>query len=169
TGGAGYIGSVTVERLRAKGANLVVLDDIARGHRESLDPAVPFCQGSVGDRALVARIVKEHAVNACVHFAALAYVGESVENPALYFENNVQQGIALLDSLIQAGVRRFVFSSSCTIYGEPAEVPITEDFPQWPKNPYGWTKFTMERLLETYDAAYGLKSVCLRSFNAFGP
>jgi len=168
TGGAGYIGSVTVERLWAQGSPIVVLDDLARGHREALDPAIPFYQGTTGDCALVTRIVKEHAIDSCVHFAALAYVGESVENPALYFQNNVQQGIALLEALVLAGVRRFVFSSSCTIYGEPAKVPITEDFPQWPKNPYGWTKFTLERLLETYDAAYGLKSICLRYFNASG-
>jgi UDP-glucose 4-epimerase len=168
TGGTGYIGSVTVERLRAKGQDVVVLDDLARGHRESLESDVPFYQGSCGDRALVTRIAQKHGVDSCVHFAALAYVGESVEKPSLYFENNVQQGISLLGALVEAGVRRFVFSSSCTVYGEPKKVPITEDFPQWPKNPYGWTKFTIERLLETYDAAYAMKSVCLRYFNASG-
>jgi UDP-glucose-4-epimerase GalE len=103
-----------------------------------------------------------------MHFAASAFVAESVEKPALYFENNVQQGISLVTALVDAGVRRFIFSSSCTVYGEQEKSPIAEDFPQWPKNPYGWTKFILERLLETYDTAYGLKSVCLRYFNAAG-
>ena len=168
TGGAGYIGSVTVERLTAKGESVVVLDDLAYGHRESIDADTPFYQGSVGDRGLLAQIAKEHEIESCVHFAALAYVGESVEKPALYFENNVQQGISLVSALMDAGVQRFIFSSSCTVYGEQEKSPIGEDFPQWPKNPYGWTKFTLERLLEAYDTAYGLKSICLRYFNAAG-
>jgi len=168
TGGAGYIGSVTVERLTTKGDQVVVLDDLAHGHRESIDPDIPFYQGSAGDRALIARIAKEHEIDSCLHFAALASVAESVENPALYFENNVQQGISLIGALVDAGVRHFVFSSSCTVYGEPEKMPIAEDCPQWPKNPYGWTKFTLERLLETYDTAYGLKSISLRYFNASG-
>ncbi|MGA8304464.1 MAG: UDP-glucose 4-epimerase GalE [Candidatus Acidiferrales bacterium] len=168
TGGAGYIGSVTVERLTAKGERVVVLDDLVYGHRESIDADIPFYQGSVGDQGLLARITKEHKIESCVHFAALAYVGESVEKPASYFENNVQQGISLVSALVDAGVRRFIFSSSCTVYGDQEKSPIGEDFPQWPKNPYGWTKFTLERLLEAYDTAYGLKSICLRYFNAAG-
>ncbi|HKS81583.1 MAG TPA: UDP-glucose 4-epimerase GalE [Candidatus Acidoferrales bacterium] len=168
TGGAGYIGSVTAERLRAKGEQIVILDDLFRGHREALDPATPFYQGRVGDAALVARILKEHEIEACVHFAALAFVGESVEQPAKYFENNVQQGVAFLSSLLAAGVRRFVFSSTCATYGEPEKMPISEDFPQWPTNPYGWTKLTLERVLASYDSAYGLKFVALRYFNAAG-
>jgi UDP-glucose 4-epimerase len=168
TGGAGYIGSVTVERLTIKGERVVVLDDLVYGHRESIDADVPFYQGSAGDRGLLARIAKEHRIESCIHFAALAYVGESVEKPALYFENNVQQGISLVSALMDAGVRRLIFSSSCTVYGEQEKSPIGEDFPQWPKNPYGWTKFTLERLLEAYDTAYGLKSICLRYFNAAG-
>ncbi len=168
TGGAGYIGSVTVERLRSKGERVVVLDDLARGHRASLDKDVPFYEGSVGDRALVARIAKEHAIEACVHFAAMAYVGESVAEPAKYFENNVEQGVALMGSLLKAGIRHVVFSSTCATYGEPEQMPISETCPQWPKNPYGWSKFTMERLLESYDHAYGLRFVALRYFNASG-
>lgn len=168
TGGAGYIGSVTVERLTTKDHHVVVLDDLAHGHRESIDPDIPFYQGSAGDRALIARIAREHEIDSCLHFAALASVAESVENPALYFENNVQQGISLIGALVDAGVRHFVFSSSCTVYGEPEKMPIAEDCPQWPKNPYGWTKFTLERLLETYDTAYGVKSISLRYFNASG-
>jgi len=168
TGGAGYIGSVTVERLTSKGESVVVLDDLGHGHRESCDAAIPFYQGSAGDRALVARIVKEHAIESCIHFASFISVGESQQNPAKYFENNVGQGISLLGALLHAGIRRFVFSSTAAVYGEPEKMPIGEDCPQWPKNPYGWTKFTLERLLETYDAAYGLKSISLRYFNASG-
>jgi UDP-glucose 4-epimerase len=168
TGGAGYIGSVTVERLTAKGEGIVILDDLAFGHLESIDADIPFYPGSAGDRTLVTRIAREHEIESCMHFAALAYVGESVEKPALYFENNVQQGISLVSALMDAGICRFVISSSCTVYGEPDKTPIGEDCPQWPKNPYGWTKFTLERLLESYDRAYGLKSICLRYFNAAG-
>ena len=144
TGGAGYIGSVTVERLTAKGESIVVLDDLAYGHLESIDSDIPFYQGSAGDRTLVTRIAREHEIESCMHFAGLAYVAESVEKPALYFENNVQQGISLVSALMDAGVRRFIFSSSCTVYGEQEKSPIGEDCPQWPKNPYGWTKFTLE-------------------------
>jgi UDP-glucose 4-epimerase len=168
TGGAGYIGSATVERLRAKGEEVVVLDDLARGHRAALDSDVPFYQGNVGDRELLARIAAKHKLESCVHFAALAYVGESVEDPAKYFENNVGQGTALMTGLVRAGVRRVVFSSTCATYGEPKEIPIREDCPQWPKNPYGWSKLVMERVLDSYDTAYGLKFVALRYFNAAG-
>src|ERR1700677_4680979 len=118
TGGAGYIGSVTVESLLEGGSSVVVLDDLYRGHRAALDPSVPFYEGKVGDRALVARIAAEHKIDACIHFAALAYVGESVSEPARYFENNVEQGIAFMGSLLAAGVRRVVFSSTCATYGE---------------------------------------------------
>ena len=168
TGGAGYIGSVTVARLTTNGESIVVLDDLSYGHREAIDAYIPFYQGSVGDRGLLAEIVKEHGIDSCMHFGASAFVAESVEKPALYFENNVQQGISLLNVLVDAGVRRFIFSSSCTVYGEVKRIPIGEDSPLWPKNPYGWTKFTLERILETYDTAYGLKSICLRYFNAAG-
>jgi UDP-glucose 4-epimerase len=168
TGGAGYIGSVTVERLIAKGESVVVLDDLSYGHREAIDAEVPFYDGPVGDRTLVARIVKDHAVESCVHFASLISVGESEARPVEYFENNVGQGISLVGALLKAGVRRFVFSSTAAVYGEPEKMPIGEDCPQWPKNPYGWTKFALERTLETYDTAYGLKSIYLRYFNASG-
>jgi UDP-glucose 4-epimerase len=168
TGGAGYIGSVAVERLRAKEEDVVVLDDLARGHRESLDKDVPFYEGRVGNRDLIARIAKEHEIEACLHFAALAYVGESVADPARYFQNNVEEGVALMGALLKAGVDRVVFSSTCATYGQPEQMPISELCPQWPKNPYGWSKLTMERLLESYDQAYGLKFVALRYFNAAG-
>lgn len=168
TGGAGYIGSVTAELLRAKGESVVVLDDLFRGHREAITSDLPFYHGKIGDPTLVGRIVKEHRIEECVHFAALAYVGESVENPALYFENNVEQGVGFVGALKQAGVRRIVFSSTCATYGEPKQIPITEQEPQWPANPYGWSKLLMERLLASYDHAYGLKFMSLRYFNAAG-
>jgi UDP-glucose 4-epimerase len=168
TGGAGYIGGVTAERLKARGESVVILDNLFRGHRASVDPDVPFYDGAVGDRALVARIFKEHRIEECVHFAALAYVGESVGEPSRYFENNVEQGIAFINVLLEAGIRRIVFSSTCATYGEAENVPIAETTPQWPKNPYGWTKLVMERVLDTYDHAYGLKFMSLRYFNAAG-
>ena len=168
TGGAGYIGSVTVDYLLSRGENVVVLDSLARGHRQALDAEVPFYQGEVGDSGLLAQIVREHELESCIHFAALAYVGESVREPKLYFENNVQKGIGLIGSLLQAGVRRFVFSSTCATYGEPEALPIKEDSRQWPTSPYGWSKLFLERLLSSYDPAYGLRFVALRYFNATG-
>jgi UDP-glucose 4-epimerase len=168
TGGAGYIGSTIVEQLRAGGAKVVVLDNLSRGHRAAVDQSVPFHQGCIGDRDLVSKICREHSVESCIHFAALAYVGESVSSPSLYFENNVAKGIALLDSLLGAGVRRFVFSSTCATYGEPLRIPIDEEHPQHPTNPYGWSKLVLEKVLEAYDRAYGLKYVALRYFNASG-
>lgn len=168
TGGAGYIGSVMVELLRARGEHVVVLDNLSRGHRSAVPPDVPFYDGRIGDRELVARIAREHELDACIHFAALAYVGESVTDPARYFENNVEQGIAFLAALVEARVLRLIFSSTCATYGEPLEIPIAENHPQNPTNPYGWSKLFMERILESYDGAYGLKFVALRYFNAAG-
>src|SRR5262249_26257174 len=168
TGGAGYIGSVMVDLLRAQNEKVVVLDEISRGHKQAVAEDIPFYRGRVGDRELVQRICLENDVAGCIHFAALAYVGESVSDPRRYFENNVEQGIALLDSLLTAGVRRFVFSSTCATYGEPVRVPIDEQHPQSPTNPYGWSKLIMEKALAAYDHAYGLKYVALRYFNAAG-
>jgi UDP-glucose 4-epimerase len=168
TGGAGYIGSVTVEYLSSRGEAVVVLDNLSRGHREALTPSIPFYQGSVGDAALVERILRDHRIDSCVHFAAFAYVGESVEHPEIYFENNVIQGLVFLATLLQAGVRRIVFSSSCVTYGEPEFVPIKEDSRQWPTSPYGWSKLLFERALVSYDSAHALKFVSLRYFNAAG-
>lgn len=168
TGGAGYIGSVMVEQLVEAGERVIVLDDASRGHAGALDEGVPYYDGRVGDRELVASICREHEVDACVHFAALAYVGESVTEPKLYFQNNVAEGLGLLDGLLAAGVKRFVFSSTCATYGEPVRVPIDESHPQAPVNPYGWSKLFMEKILSSYDAAYGLRFVALRYFNAAG-
>jgi UDP-glucose 4-epimerase len=168
TGGAGYIGSVVAEMLHTRGEQVVVLDSLSRGHRETVRPEVPFFKGDIGDRQLVASIAQQHQIEACLHFAAFAYVGESVSDPALYFENNVQHGIGLVDELRQAGVHRIVFSSSCATYGEPERIPLTEDHPQRPTSPYGHTKLIMERVLQSYDQAYKMRFVALRYFNAAG-
>jgi UDP-glucose 4-epimerase len=168
TGGAGYIGSVTTELLRARGEQVVVLDNLSRGHRAAVAPEVPFYQGSVGDRELVTRIVREQNIDACIHFAAFAYVGESVSQPTLYYENNLEQGIRLLGALIAADVRRVVFSSTCATYGEPQRIPIDEGHTQLPTNPYGWSKLFVERIMADYDQAHNLKFVALRYFNASG-
>lgn len=168
TGGAGYIGSVTVELLRERNEQVIVLDNLSRGHRSAIASDVPFYEGNIGDRELVARITRSHEIEACIHFAAFAYVGESVAEPARYFENNVEQGVALFDTLLDAGVSRVVFSSSCATYGEPRQVPIPEEHPQQPSNPYGLSKLLMERILESYDHKAGMKFAALRYFNAAG-
>ena len=168
TGGAGYIGSATVELLRSLGSDVIVLDNLVYGHREAIEADVPFYKGDVGDRELVKKIVSKHSVDACVHFAAYAYVGESVTDPAKYFGNNTLRTNELLNALIECDVKKFVFSSTCATYGDPVRIPIDETHPQKPVNPYGWSKFMTERILESYDTAYGLKFVALRYFNASG-
>ena len=168
TGGAGYIGSTFVEQLLDRGQKVVVLDDLSRGHRAAVDPRAAFVEGRTGDRALVGRVALEHAVDACAHFAAFAYVGESVTEPARYYDNNFGQAAALFEALVESGVRNVVFSSTCATYGVPREVPIPETHPQWPINPYGWSKLFVERLLADFDRAYGLRFVALRYFNAAG-
>ena len=168
TGGAGYIGSVTVELLRARGEQVVVLDNLSRGWLPAVPRDVPFYNGNIGDRELVARITNEHQIEACIHFAAFAFVGESVHDPVRYFENNVEHGVALLGTLLKAGVRRVVFSSTCATYGEPQQVPIPETHPQQPTNPYGWSKLFLERILASYDSAYEMRYIALRYFNAAG-
>jgi UDP-glucose 4-epimerase len=168
TGGAGYIGSAFVEQLLAAGEEVVVLDDLSRGHRAAVAPGAAFYEGRTGDSTLVARIAREHPIDACAHFAAFAYVGESVTEPARYFDNNFTQAQVLFESLVAAGVKRVVFSSTCATYGVPRRVPIPEDHPQWPISPYGWSKLFVERLLESFDRAYGLRFVALRYFNAAG-
>jgi UDP-glucose 4-epimerase len=168
TGGAGYIGSVTAELLLERGERVVILDNLDRGHRRAVPEGTIFYEGNIGDRQLTSRIAQEHQIEACIHFAALAYVGESVTEPARYFRNNVEQGIALMDTLMAEGVRKLVFSSTCATYGEPEQVPISEAHPQNPTNPYGWTKLMMERIMQSYDHAYGLRFVALRYFNAAG-
>jgi UDP-glucose 4-epimerase len=168
TGGAGYIGSAVVEDLHKKGENVVVLDNLVYGHRQAVAPEIPFYEGEIGDRELVEKIVREHNVDACMHFSAFAYVGESVAQPRKYYENNFVQTLRLLEVLIEADAKKFIFSSTCATYGEPQYVPIDEKHPQNPVNPYGWSKFMVERALADFDKAYGLKFVALRYFNACG-
>ncbi len=168
TGGAGYIGSVVVEDLRIQGKKVVVLDNLVYGHKKALDPAIPFFEGNIGDKPLVQKIIKAHQIEACMHFSAFAYVGESVEKPQIYFENNFVQTLRLLDVLIANNVGKIIFSSTCATYGEPQNIPIDEAHPQFPLNPYGWSKLMVERVLQSYDKAYGLKFVALRYFNACG-
>ena len=135
TGGSGFIGSVTSKLLLAQGESVAILDNLSRGHRAAVPSVIPFYQGDIGDRQLLREITSKHDIEACIHFAALAYVGESVSEPARYFENNVEAGIRLLEGLREANVNRLVFSSTCATYGEPVKVPIAEEHPQKPTNP----------------------------------
>jgi UDP-glucose 4-epimerase len=168
TGGAGYIGSVAVEDLKNRGEEVVVLDNLVYGHRKAVADGVPFYEGNIGDKELIRRIISEHKIDACMHYSAYAYVGESVEQPAKYYENNFVETLHLLDALRDNGVTKFIFSSTCATYGVPQRIPIDEQHPQWPINPYGWSKLMVERALDSYDTAYGLKYVALRYFNAAG-
>lgn len=168
TGGAGYIGSSVVEDLENKGEKVVVLDNLVYGHREAVSDRSVFYEGDIGDKTLVERILDENEIDACMHFSAYAYVGESVEQPQKYYENNFVQTLKLLEVLIAKNVKKFIFSSTCATFGEPQYVPIDENHPQNPVNPYGWSKFMVERVLADYDKAYDLKFVALRYFNACG-
>ncbi len=168
TGGAGYIGSIVADDLLNRGREVVVLDNLIRGHREAVSPRAAFYQGDVGDRALVRRICNKHEITAAIHFAAVAYVGESVEKPELYYRMNTMQSIELIDELRLCGVNRIVFSSTCATYGEPQYLPIDESHPQSPTNPYGWSKLFIEQALRDFEVAYGTKFVSLRYFNACG-
>jgi UDP-glucose-4-epimerase len=168
TGGAGYIGSVAVEDLVNKGEEVVVIDNLVYGHRPAVNDGAVFYEGDIGDQHLVSEILSKHKVDACMHFSAYAYVGESVEDPGKYFQNNFSATLNLLDVLLKNDVKRFIFSSTCATYGDPQYVPIDEKHPQWPVNPYGWSKLMVERALAAYDTAYGLKYVALRYFNASG-
>jgi len=168
TGGAGYIGSVVVEQLIAHGHRAVVYDSLVKGHRGAVAPEARLIEGDLLDRQKLVRALDENQVEAVVHLAAHSLVGESVGNPHKYFVNNVTAGIALLDALLEVGVKRLVFSSTAAVYGEPERVPITEDAPPAPTNPYGESKLAFERALRWYDAAYGLRYASLRYFNAAG-
>ncbi|MBX3291197.1 MAG: UDP-glucose 4-epimerase GalE [Acidobacteria bacterium] len=168
TGGAGYIGSVTTDALLRSGETPVVIDNLVYGHREAVHSDVPFYEGDIGDKELVGKILSEHKIDACMHFSAYAYVGESVEDPKKYFANNVVQTVRLLDVLLEHNIKYFVFSSTCATYGEPQYVPIDEAHPQQPTNPYGWSKLMVEQILRSYDTAYGLRFAALRYFNASG-
>ena len=167
TGGAGYIGSHIVRRLVDQGRKVIVLDDLSEGHAAALGK-VELVEADFGDTGLLDELLASGAFEAIVHMAASCLVGESVENPAGYYENNLVRSLALLDAARRHHIRHFVFSSTAAVYGEPNEIPITEDHPVAPTNPYGETKLAFERALAWYRGAYGLHYVCLRYFNAAG-
>lgn len=168
TGGAGYIGSVTVERLHSAGREVVVLDDLSTGHRAAVPVDVPLHIGDTSDLALLQQIASDHAPTACIHFAAFSAVGESVADPAKYMDNNVAKGVALFNNLHSVGIDQVVLSSTAAVYGEPKEVPIPEHHDKEPTNPYGRSKWFLEQILRDYARAYDTRSVSLRYFNAAG-
>ena len=168
TGGAGYIGGIAVERLLAAGEQVVVLDNLSAGYRAAVAPEAAFVQGDILDRDCVRDVLTRHGVDTVMHFAAFIVVGESCSNPAKYFRNNVVGALTVLEAMAEAGVKRFILSSTAAVYGDPLAIPITEDMPTQPKNPYGLSKRMVEQALEWHDSAYGLRYVALRYFNACG-
>lgn len=170
TGGAGYIGSHAVLALKQAGYEVIVLDNLSYGHRELVEQVlqVKLIVGDTGDRALLDQIFTTHNIAAVMHFAAYIAVGESVTSPAKYYQNNVASTLTLLEAMQAASIKKFVFSSTCALYGVPKTVPIAEDHPQDPISPYATTKWMVERILSDFDKAYDFKSVCFRYFNAAG-
>ncbi len=170
TGGAGYIGSHAVLALQNAGYEVVVFDNLVYGHRDIVESVlkVELIEGDTNDRNLLDRVFASRSFSAVMHFAAYAYVGESVSQPDKYYRNNVTGTLTLLEAMVAAGIKRFVFSSTCATYGVPKTVPIPEDHPQDPINPYGATKLMVERILSDFDRAYDFKSVAFRYFNAAG-
>jgi UDP-glucose-4-epimerase GalE len=168
TGGAGYIGSHAVRALRADGHTVVVLDDLSAGHAEAVPPDVPLVQRPIHDRAGVTAAMREHRIDSVMHFAAWLVVPDSVRDPLRYYDNNVVGSLALLGAMVDAGVTRLVFSSTCAVYGEPDVVPIVETLPLRPINAYGETKLAIERALGHVERAHGLRWIALRYFNAAG-
>jgi len=168
TGGAGYIGSVCTEELLKAGHTVTVYDDLSEGHRAAVDPRATFVLAKPQEEGHVKTAVKEAAPEAILHFAANALVVESMSDPAKYFHNNVCNGLRLLEAAREAGVRKFVFSSTCATYGPPDRMPMTEDLPQHPINPYGESKLMFERMLHWYHEIHGLEFVAFRYFNAAG-
>lgn len=167
TGGAGYIGSHTNKELHKRGYQTVVYDNLVYGHKESVKWGTLEI-GDLSDKERLESVFKNYPIEAVIHFAAYAYVGESVTEPAKYYNNNVCNTINLLDIMRKYNVNYIIFSSTCATYGIPEKMPITEDMPQNPVNPYGATKKMVERILEDYYKAYGLHYCCLRYFNAAG-
>ncbi len=164
-GGAGYIGSHTARALRRHGHEAIIYDNLSTGYK-SLTSGFPIIVGDMSDSTRLRPALER--VDAIMHFAASCYVGESVQNPRKYFGNNVEASLGLLNTALDCGIRRLIFSSTCAVYGTPAKVPITEDSPRQPINPYGVSKSFVEQALEAYDRAYGLRYVSLRYFNAAG-
>lgn len=168
TGGAGYIGSHYVQYAKAKGDDILILDNLAYGHKEAVPDGVTLIEGDMGDRSLMDQLFRSHSIEAVIHFAAFAYVGESVTDPAKYYKNNTVATINVLDAMREHGVKDFVFSSTCATYGNPQFMPMDETHPQAPINPYGESKFFVEHVLRAYAHAYGLRFTALRYFNAAG-
>ncbi|MBV9788414.1 MAG: UDP-glucose 4-epimerase, partial [Chloroflexi bacterium] len=165
TGGAGYIGSHTVRLLRERGDEVVVLDSMEFGHRAAVGDTL-LIEGSTGDEALLDRIFAEHAIDAVIHFAAYKAPGESMEQPERYFQNNVCATLSLLQAMQRAGIKYFVFSSTCAVYGTPDKLPVSEENPLHPESPYGESKLMVEQMLKWFDVCHGLRYVSLRYFNA---
>ncbi|MFN9741833.1 MAG: UDP-glucose 4-epimerase GalE, partial [Acidobacteriota bacterium] len=168
TGGAGYIGSVVVERLLEKGQEVVVYDNLSKGHRNAVDAPAILIEGDLADREGLRRAMVNQRTEAVIHLAASSIVSESISAPHSYFQNNLVNGLNLLDVMREVGVKRLVFSSTAAVYGVPATIPITEEAPVAPTNPYGESKLAFERLLRWYDEAYQMRYVSLRYFNAAG-
>lgn len=170
TGGAGYIGSHAVLALKNAGYNVIILDNLSYGHREIVEEVlqVELIVGDTSDRALLDQLFTTHDIAAVMHFAAYIAVGESVTDPAKYYRNNVTGTLTLLEAMVAASIKKFVFSSTCALYGIPKTVPLVEDHPQDPISPYATSKWMVERILSDFDQAYDLKSVCFRYFNAAG-
>jgi UDP-glucose 4-epimerase len=167
-GGAGYIGSVCAELLLDAGHTVSIFDNLSEGHRVAIDPRAEFIECDLEDRQSVERLLVRRQPDAVMHFAANALVGESMQNPSKYFRNNVANGLNLLDAMLEAGVQKLIFSSTCAIFGPPDRVPIDETMPTRPINPYGESKLAFEKILRWYDQIHGLKFVSLRYFNAAG-
>jgi UDP-glucose 4-epimerase len=168
TGGAGYIGSICTEELLNAGHTVTVYDDLSEGHRSAVDSRAAFILGRPEEDGNILKAVQQARPEAIVHFAANALVGESMVNPSKYFRNNVVNGLKLLDAAVAAGVKKFVFSSTCATYGPPDRVPMTEDLPQRPINPYGESKLMFEKMLHWYRELHHLEFVAFRYFNAAG-
>ena len=166
-GGAGYIGSHANKELTRRGYKTLILDNLIYGHQESVQWG-EFIDGDLGDTAKLREIFTQYKIEAVMHFAAFAYVGESVTDPKKYYLNNVVNTLNLLNVMLEFGIKKFIFSSTCATYGNPVEIPITEAHPQNPINPYGQSKLMVEKILEDYSHAYGLSYVALRYFNAAG-
>jgi UDP-glucose 4-epimerase len=166
-GGAGYIGSHMVKHLMGKGHQVIVVDNLSTGYRDAV-LADSFFQIDIANRSELDQVFQHHPIDAVFHFASYIQVGESVIAPAKYYENNVSATLTLLQAMVAADVKKFVFSSTAAVYGNPEYVPIDEAHPKQPINPYGQSKLMVERILQDFDHAYGLKSVCLRYFNAAG-
>jgi UDP-glucose 4-epimerase len=168
TGGAGYIGSVVVEECIAGGHAAVVVDNLEKGHIESVHRDAKFIEGDIADPNLMRQAFHDNSIDAVIHMAAYSLVGESVEQPAKYYQNNVVKSLAMLEAMVASGVKNIVFSSTAAVYGEPEKQPIEETDRLQPTNPYGQTKLAFEEALKWYERAYGLRYVSLRYFNAAG-